>query len=717
MTLRAALRSLALAAGVALVVLPIAAQQPGTPTQPANPNVPMGPATPGSPGPAAPGSPGGGGTPGPGGATPGPGAPGGTTTTSTSACSATTPGGSITVTATGAVYPILTPRTGTAFQTGQNADILLSGIRFNDSGGPLMFNHPTGLATDGTRLLLADRFNNRVLIWTTLPTSGLDEPTIVLGQANFITNNPGAGLDQMNWPGALSVTAGGKVVVADSYNDRILIWNTFPTRSGQPADLQLTHADLGWPWGVWTDGSRLAATSTNKSKILFWNTLPSAGNPAPSFISTGGGQLGTPRTITTNGQWFGIGDHNSRAGGGDITTHIWQTYPTSDTAPNFGMRDPLDGNYAWLTGDFTSRGELAFFGRYLHLYDSAPTSAAATARLSLQQYPFNGGDGAAVAIAGDRIFLSMYNGNRIAVYRTVPTGDIDPDFVIGSPDICTNTLDTRFYVTNGVPATDGRSLWVSSDFDRRMYVWKDIPDDSGAAPDYVYRLPESMWDSEVSGDRLALAGRKTVYLWNTLPRAGETPDVTITDQIGSAGFTRLWGVAMGGGYFALSDDAGKVWIWNGVPSPTQEPVATLTIDRARRLQGDSTHLVVTRTEPGGIFVYRWADVGPGMQPVLTLTSDSVRTRFNMNLPEMAIVRDGQLFIADTINNRVLYWSSLESAASRAPDAILGAADLNDVSPEIGRNKLFWPAGMAFDGQNLWVGEYKFSNRLLRFSRQ
>ena len=712
MALSKLIRTLAALAGVAVVVFPLAAQQPvapgttpgtpSTPTQPADPNIPTGTPTPGSPGPGTT-------TPG---TTPGPG-----TSTSTSACSSSTPGAAVTVTATGAVYPILTPRTGTAFQSGQDADILLSGIRFNDSGGPLMFNHPTGMATDGTRLLMADRFNNRVLIWTTLPNSRLDEPTLVLGQANFVTNNPGTGLHQMNWPGALWVTTGGKVVVADTYNDRILIWNSFPTRNGQPADVQLTHADLAWPWGVWTDGTRLAATSTSKSKVLFWNTLPSSGNPAPSFSSTGGGQLGTPRTITTNGRWFGVGDHNSQAGAGDITTHVWQTYPTSDTRPDFGMRDPLDGNYAWLTGDFTSRGELAFFGRYLHIYGSAPTSATAAAQLTLQQYTFNGGDGAAVAIAGSRIFMSAYNGNRIVVYRTVPTADTDPDFAIGSPDICTSTLDTRFYATNGVPATDGRSLWVSSDFDRRMYVWKDIPDGSGAAPDYVYRLPEAPWDNEISGDRLALAGQKSVYLWNALPRSGEAPSVTYTDRIGSANFTRLMGVAMGGGYFALSDDSGQIWIWNGIPTTTQEPVTTLRIDRARRLQGDATHLVVTRTEPGAVFIYRWADVGSGMQPVLTLDAASVRSRFNMNLPEMAIIRDGQLFIADTINNRVLYWSSLESAASRASDAILGAADLNDVSPEIGRNKLFWPAGMAFDGQNLWVGEYKFSHRVVRFSKR
>lgn len=56
-----------------------------------------------------------------------------------------------------------------------------------------------GIATDGTRLLLADTCNNRVLVWTTLPPANV--PTdLVLGRKNFTGNNSGTGRDQMNWP-------------------------------------------------------------------------------------------------------------------------------------------------------------------------------------------------------------------------------------------------------------------------------------------------------------------------------------------------------------------------------------------------------------------------------------------------------------------------------------------------------------------------------------
>ena len=60
----------------------------------------------------------------------------------------------------------------------------------------------------------------------------------------------------------------------------------------------------------------------------------------------------------------------------------------------------------------------------------------------------------------------------------------------------------------------------------------------------------------------------------------------------------------------------------------------------------------------------------------------------------------------------------DAVAGKDADVILGGDNSQDAIfsiAEIGRNKLFWPATMAFDGSFLWVGEFKFSERLLRFS--
>ena len=106
-----------------------------------------------------------------------------------------------------------------------------------------------------------------------------------------------------------------------------------------------------------------------------------------------------------------------------------------------------------------------------------------------------------------------------------------------------------------------------------MNVWTEIPDESGAHPDYIYELPEPPWNAALHEGRLALAGGTGVYIWFSLPRHGELPDLVI----------------------------------------------------------------------------------------------------------------------------------------------LGADSLADTSPGIGPDTLFYPGALAFDGTYLWVGEFKFSERLLRFS--
>lgn len=131
-----------------------------------------------------------------------------------------------------------------AFVTGQDADLVLGAKGFNHSGGPLLLNHPSGLATDGKALLVADRWNNRVLIWKSAPAKNTP-PDLVLGQPDFTQNNSGAGRHQLNWPGNVAITLDGKrIAVTDTSNDRILIWNSFPTKNGQPADLVLELQQL-----------------------------------------------------------------------------------------------------------------------------------------------------------------------------------------------------------------------------------------------------------------------------------------------------------------------------------------------------------------------------------------------------------------------------------------------------------------------------------------
>ena len=151
-------------------------------------------------------------------------------------------------------------------------------------------------------------------------------------------------------------------------------------------------------------------------------------------------------------------------------------------------------------------------------------------------------------------------------------------------------------------------------------------------------------------------------------------------------------------------------IWAGIPDGTHEPVATLSVSQPTRLSSDVTWLAVNSTMEHGAQVFRVDQIATSGSPT-TVGGPGV-----FNLPEGTTVDNGHLFIADTGNSQVLVWEDVADAlAGRSADVILGASGPSDTQPEISRNQMFWPAAASFDGTYLWVGERKFSGRLIRFS--
>jgi len=632
------------------------------------------------------------------------------------------------------------------FVTEQDADLMLSGIDFNNAGDPLLFNHNGGIATDGTHLILADRNNNRILIWNTLP-EGNEEPNIVLGQKDFYTNNPGNGSDELSWPIAVA-TDGTHLIVADTWNHRILIWNSFPTENGQAADLVLEtpekphdeRGDLKWPWAVWTDGKKLVVTSTQAGQVFIWNEFPTENNQEPDVILANV-DLGTPRSIASDGTHLAIGDHNARGTpstpGGAKGTFFWNTFPTEDDQPyDFFVSNPfrmgeeqasdaIGGE--WMFGPtVTEDGKLfALTNGVFLIWNAFPESEDDAPDLVLGDYSgydFGGsqtGDGSGVAVAGEKVFISLANGNKVVVYNEIPTEiSQKPDFALGSPNIDTNTFYSHYSITNGIPASNGESLFVASDFDAKLSVWKQIPDESGAYPDFVYNLSMRPLDSDLFEDTFVLAGHETVSIWDELPLKGQQPDRVYEGSIGNVLLQNLYGVALDDKYFYLSDKtAKKVYVYEGIPEADDNPVFTFSLDDAPgKLSSDGTYLVVGAPDPSDhdIEIYRIADISEESEPII------LQSLGTFNSPAGVHVFGGQLFVSDTLNNHVYIWKDIEDAiALKKPDVVLGeqVRTEKEILPQIGKNKLFWPTSIWFDGSYLWVSELKFSFRILRFSPQ
>jgi hypothetical protein len=142
-------------------------------------------------------------------------------------------------------------------------------------------------------MLVADTWNNRVLIWHERPTRSGTPADLVLGQADFHGELPNRGAevgpDTLHWP-AQALFHGDKLIVCDTGNRRVLIWHGMPTRSAQPADVVLgqphmfERSDNGgvaagprglrWPHDACIQGGDLLITDAGDNRILRFTGIP-----------------------------------------------------------------------------------------------------------------------------------------------------------------------------------------------------------------------------------------------------------------------------------------------------------------------------------------------------------------------------------------------------------------------------------------------------------
>ena len=151
---------------------------------------------------------------------------------------------------------------------------------------------------------MTDEDESRVLIWKTFPKTNFQPADIVLGQPNFTTNvinNNGSNVTgspsakNMNMPYDGVFSNGTQLFVDDQKNQRILIWNTFPTSNFQPADVVLgqpnftcgvanndgsgctggspSATNLSNPTGIVQIGNQLIVADGGNNRFLIYNGL------------------------------------------------------------------------------------------------------------------------------------------------------------------------------------------------------------------------------------------------------------------------------------------------------------------------------------------------------------------------------------------------------------------------------------------------------------
>ncbi|MDB5036801.1 MAG: uncharacterized protein JWQ35_329 [Bacteriovoracaceae bacterium] len=232
-----------------------------------------------------------------------------------------------------------------------HADFVVGQPNFTTGGGGVQANTTSNTGSVQAykgKFFVSDLGNHRILIFNSIPTTSQPSADIAVGQVDLTAHATGiCSAASLQDPYDFS-TGGGKLIVSDSANGRVLIWNTIPTTSGVAADVVLGQADfthcntsvtassttINGPLGIWSDGTKLFVADSNNKRVLIWNKIPTVNQTAADLVlgqpdmisktaSTTNKGLAEPEFIISNGVQLFVSDaRNNRI-------LIWSQIPTS----------------------------------------------------------------------------------------------------------------------------------------------------------------------------------------------------------------------------------------------------------------------------------------------------------------------------------------------------------------------------------------------------
>ncbi|HVX66456.1 MAG TPA: hypothetical protein VHA11_07635, partial [Bryobacteraceae bacterium] len=349
----------------------------------------------------------------------------------------------------------------------------------NQSG----FQEPTAVATDGVHLVVADTDNNRVMIWNRIPHTNYMPADLVLGQSDFTSYTANSGSGDSRVPSAKS---------------------------------------LRGPQGVWIQNGKLFVADTQNHRVLIWNSFPTE-NFQPADMVLGQPSMTTatetdltkqesdptptsllnPVSVTSDGVRLYVSDlgHNR--------VLVWKTIPTTNQAPaDFALGQPdlnsgiSNNSYKILSYDAAT----GVMKREKVLCDSNGTDtngdltfpAVCGSTMSFPRFALSD---------GERLFIADGGNDRVLVYNTIPNesgakadavlGQITDSLVqtsdsSGNPDALRQSSADSMRTPCGL-AWDGENLYIGEPFSRRVLIYTagastTLPKVRNAASMEVYAL-------------------------------------------------------------------------------------------------------------------------------------------------------------------------------------------------------------------------------------
>jgi len=496
------------------------------------------------------------------------------------------------------------------------------------------FYTPTAVATDGTVLAVADTNNNRVLIWLSIPTTNGQAADVVVGQTNFTDGTVAIPPTASSLSGPEGVWIWNKMLfIADTFNDRVLIYNTIPTANGAAADVVLgqpdfktvieppvteyvvpaTQNNMASPASVTTDGTHLFVSDLGHNRVLIWNSIPTTNNANASV------ELGQPDFVSDTSD----NSYNTvitGTGSNAVTTYTAELCASNGT---------------------DSSGDLEF-----------PSICGKT--ISFPRF--------AMADSLGRFYISDSGNDRVLGYDSVPTANAtEADFILGEPDEFTDTATggTDALQSPAALAWDGTNLWVADTLDLRVLAFTPYGDQlaltavRNAASQNIYATATvALTGTPAAKDTVTITLGTTAYTYTV-----QTND-TLTNIVNGL-VAQIDGTASGStantAIFATADTSGEVVVL------TARVAGTAGEGTALAASETSSSIVATASNTAiNINLANAAQIAPGTQVTIYGSALTTQTAaVDMTQPFLPTTLAGTTVYIDGIPAPIAYVSPLQ----------------------------------------------------------
>ena len=588
-------------------------------------------------------------------------------------------------------------------------------------------NVPNGLAFDGTnqRLFVSEGTGNRIKVYDVTSITNGEDAVSVLGQVNYITATAGVTQIGLSVPRQIvyDSASGGQLFVADSTNNRVVVYNVASIVDGETAVDVIGQDDgtVSAPSPIFTKG-----TANNAAHKLGFNA-PNTGialDPTDHrlFLSDSSNyrvlvyDLDTDNTLLDRVPDNVLGQTNFYTNSTARTqAKLNLPYGLAYDDANNRLFIVNGGSHRVTTYDVSSitNGEDAV--NVLGQATFAAYSAATT------QVGMNVPVDVVYDSTNTRLFVAENTGNRVKVYSLAPgiRNGMNSNDVLGQTDsslsdpqpIYTKTTANNGPNKLGLSApiigmaldAGGDRLFLSDTSNNRILVYNLNPDDS-----LIDRIPDSVlgqtnFHSNAAGatqigletpNGLAMSGSSLLFVAEGAGSRVKIYDVAaITDGenavhvLGQTTFAGTTAATTQGGMSAPSDvlyDSANRRLF--VADPTLNRVTTY--DLTTITNGENAVNVLGQA--------------------LFTTSTAATTQTGMNVP-YGLAFDSatqRLFVSEGTGNRVKVYDVTSISDNENADYVLGQSNFTDTAAANSQAGMNAPRGLAYDSTSttLFVAE-------------